>query len=167
MSQAPVHIVRYDPSWPEQFHVERALLKKLVEAWVVGSIEHVGSTAVVGLSAKPVIDVMVGVESLQSSVPARNVLIRNGYQYADYKTDEMHWLCKPSFAFRTHHVHLIPYNGHLWRERIAFRDLLRSDPVVAIQYELLKLELAKKFEFDREAYTDGKYPFITGVLGVR
>ena len=164
VTQAPIRVVPFDPSWPEKFDQERALLERLIDKWVAGGIEHVGSTAVPGLSAKPVIDVMVGVASLDASEPAKAVLVEHGYSYSAYKTDVMHWLCKPSFAFRTHHLHLIPYDSPLWHERLAFRDLLRADPTVAKEYEALKLDLARRHEFDREAYTDAKYPFIQRVL---
>src|SRR5215213_6463279 len=136
--EAPIHIVPYDPSWPGCFEAERALLAEVLERWLEGTIEHVGSTAVVGLCAKPVIDVMVGVRSLVDSVPARDALITLGYQYAEYKADVMHWLCKPSFAMRTHHIHLVPFGGPLWHERLAFRDLLRRDRSLADEYARLK-----------------------------
>jgi GrpB-like predicted nucleotidyltransferase (UPF0157 family) len=166
MPEAPVLVVPYDLSWPVKFEAERAVLEKLLAQWLVGSIEHVGSTAVVGLVAKPVIDIMAGVESLVASEPAKEVLRDHGYCYADYKTDVMHWFCKPSFEFRTHHLHLVPFRSALWHERLAFRDLLRSNPVVAKEYEAFKLTLAKEFEFDREAYTEAKSPFIARVLGL-
>ena len=163
--EAHVHVAPYDPTWPAQFAVERAALEPLLRRWRVGAIEHVGSTAVVGLLAKPVIDIMVGVQSLAASEPAKVVLQEHGYQYAAYKTDVMHWFCKPSFAHRTHHLHLVPYESPLWRERISFRNLLRSDPAVAERYAALKLELARRYEFDREAYTRAKAPFIARALG--
>lgn len=164
--QAPIHVVPYDPAWPGIFQVERDHLEELIGEWVVGGIEHIGSTSVVGLSAKPVIDVMVGVESLAASGPAKQRLVEHGYQWADYKTEVMHWLCKPSFAFRTHHLHLVPHGSPLWNERLAFRDLLRSDADVRRRYEALKLDLAQRYEHDREAYTDAKWPFIARALGI-
>jgi GrpB-like predicted nucleotidyltransferase (UPF0157 family) len=166
MPDAPVHIVPYDPTWPLLFQAERSLLASALSEWVVGSIEHVGSTAVVGLSAKPVIDIMVGVGSLPASEAAKPVLQKHGYQYADYKTDVMHWFCRPSFEVRTHHLHLVPYGSSLWHERLAFRDLLRANPAVAREYDTLKRELALKHRFDREAYTQAKYPFIARCLGL-
>jgi len=165
-ADAPVYIVPYDPSWPARFEAERALLAAVLRDFIVGPIEHVGSTAVRGLSAKPVIDIMLGVASLARSLPAIALLGEHGYRYAEYKTDVMHWFCKPSFELRTHHLHLVPYDSRLWRERIAFRDLLRSDPVVAVEYERLKRELAEKHRFDREAYTGAKSPFIAWCLGL-
>lgn len=164
MSDAPIEIVPYDSSWPAKFEMERAFLEPLLAPWRRGPIEHVGSTAVAGLSAKPVIDVMVGVTSLVGSRPAKEALRPAGYQYAEYKTDVMHWFCKPSFAMRTHHVHLIPFGSPLWHDRIRFRDRLRFEPSLAAEYSTLKQELAKRFELDREAYTEAKSPFIARVL---
>jgi GrpB-like predicted nucleotidyltransferase (UPF0157 family) len=164
MREAPVHVVPYDPAWVAKFEAEKAYLETLLAPWRYGPIEHVGSTAVVGLCAKPVIDVMVGVSSLIESEPAKHALIEAGYQYSDYMTHIMHWFCKPSFAMRTHHLHLVPYQSPLWRARLKFRDVLRSDAAVAAEYAALKTDLAKKFEFDREAYTEAKAPFIERVL---
>jgi GrpB-like predicted nucleotidyltransferase (UPF0157 family) len=162
--EAPVHIVPYDTSWPGQFEQERSLLFGLIGEWVNGTIEHVGSTAVPGLDAKPVIDVMVGVLSLDASRDAVIVLERNGYLYAEYKTDVMHWLCKPSLAYRTHHLHLMPYNSPLWKERLVFRNSLRSHSDIAREYAALKYQLAEQYRFDREAYTEAKSEFIRRVL---
>jgi GrpB-like predicted nucleotidyltransferase (UPF0157 family) len=164
MSEAPIHVVPYDPSWVAQFEREKAALKKLLAPWRRGPIEHVGSTAIPSLCAKPVIDIMVGVTSLGQSEPAKAALREAGYQYAEYKTDVMHWFCKPSFAMRTHHLHLIPYGAPLWHDRLKFRDVLRANPALAADYAALKLDLARKFEFDREAYTEAKSPFIARIL---
>ena len=164
--QAPVRIVDYDPSWPERFRREQAVLETLLAPFRSGPIEHIGSTAVVGLCAKPVIDIMAGVASLVSSEPAKDLLRQVGYQYAEYKTEVMHWFCKPSFARRTHHLHLVPFGSALWHERLAFRDSLRADPLLASEYAALKRRLAAELELDREAYTDAKAPFVARVLGV-
>lgn len=87
-----------------------------------------------------------------------------GYRYAEYKTDVMHWFCKPSFEHRTHHLHLIPFESPLWRDRLAFRDALRRSPALADEYAELKASLAQKYELDRDAYTEAKSPFIERVL---
>jgi GrpB-like predicted nucleotidyltransferase (UPF0157 family) len=126
MREAPIHVVPYDPTWVAKFEDEKAYLETLLAPWRRGPIEHVGSTAVAGLCAKPVIDVMVGVPSLPESEPAKDALCNVGYQYSDYRQDIMHWFCKPSFALRTHHLHLVPYESQLWRNRLRFRDLLRT-----------------------------------------
>lgn len=161
---ALVELSSYNPQWPASFEVEKAWLKSLVDQWLQGSIEHVGSTAVPGLVAKPVIDIMAGVKSLEASRPAIDVLKGQGYQYFPYKPDVMHWFCKPSDAFRTHHVHLIPYQSPLWQDRIRFRDALRSNPEIASKYASLKHKLAVRYRYDRGAYTQAKWPFIQWVL---
>ena len=165
-NDAPVRIVPYDPSWPLSFETERAALASLLAPWLAGPIEHVGSTAVPGLAAKPVIDIMVGVGGLEASRPALAELPRLGYCHFPYRAEVMHWFCKPSPAFRTHHLHLVPWKSQLWRDRIAFRDLLRARADVAADYAELKRRLAADHEFDREAYTDAKTPFVERALGM-
>lgn len=164
MKRASVVLEEYDQSWPSKFEDEKKHLMAIAGEWCHGGIEHVGSTAVPGMVAKPVIDVMFGVESLEKSKPAIKVLVANGYEYWPYKTDAMHWFCKPSDAFRTHHLHLIPFENRLWKERIKFRNLLRSNDRIAYEYARLKRELASSHKEDRETYTQKKWPFIQQVL---
>jgi len=161
--EAPVEIVPYDPSWPRQFADEAKILRRALAPWIVGSIEHIGSTAVPGLAAKPVIDIMLGVPSLDASRPAIEVATELGYRYAPYQVDVEHWFCKPSFSFRTHHLHMIPAGTPQWRRSIAFRDYLIAHPEVAAEYEILKRRLAAEHRLDREAYTVAKRPFIDRV----
>ena len=163
---AAVEIVPYDPRWAARFAEERALLARALAPWLTGAIEHVGSTAVAGLDAKPVIDIMAGVASLAASRDAVAAAERCGYLYFPYRSDVMHWFCKPSPAFRTHHLHLVPFGSNLWRERLAFRDYLREHPDVARDYAALKRELAERYRFDREAYTEAKGPFVTRITAL-
>ena len=132
--EASVRIVPYDPAWPSLFQQERSLLEAALGKWLAGPVEHFGSTAVPRLAAKPVIDIMAGVESLDASRDAIAAAGGLGYVYYPYRPDVMHWFCKPSAAFRTHHLHLVPFNSPLWIERLAFRDYLRKDPAVAAEY---------------------------------
>lgn len=150
----------YDPSWPTRFEQEKQSLGRALETWITGSIEHIGSTAIPGLAAKPVIDIMAGVEALEASRPAIDAVAHLGYCYFPYRPDSEHWFCKPSPAFRTHHLHLVPFGSGQWRGAIAFRDYLRSHPAIAAEYEVLKRRLAHEFHRDREAYTQAKHPFI-------
>jgi GrpB-like predicted nucleotidyltransferase (UPF0157 family) len=163
---ASVEIVPYDPAWPARFESERALLLRVLDPWLAGPITHVGSTAVPGLAAKPVIDIMAGVASLEASRDAIAALEAHGYMYYPYRPDVMHWFCKPSPAVRTHHLHLVPAGTALWTERLAFRDYLRRHPDVAQEYAALKHELAARYRFDREAYTESKGPFITRITAL-
>jgi GrpB-like predicted nucleotidyltransferase (UPF0157 family) len=161
---APVRIEPYDPKWPGLFETERDLLARVLEPWLVGRIEHVGSTAVPGLPAKPVIDIMAPVAGLESSRAAVAALEPFGYCYAPYKAEVEHWFCKPSPEFRTHHLHLVPMDSKLWIDCLAFRDLLVSDASVAKAYAALKYRLAADHRNDRERYTAEKSPFIESAL---
>jgi GrpB-like predicted nucleotidyltransferase (UPF0157 family) len=162
--ESPIQIEPYNPAWPAAFFAERELLVPVLEPWLAGSIEHVGSTAVPGLAAKPVIDIMAPVKDLESSRPALDAVQAMGYCYAPYKTDLMHWLCKPSPDLRTHHLHLVPLNSKLWVECLAFRDILIAQPSVARSYAALKQRLAAEHRSHRERYTEEKGPFIESAL---
>ena len=158
--QAEVAIVDYDPAWPARFEEERTALRRVLAPWLVGPIEHIGSTAVPGLAAKPVIDIMAGVDTLEASREAIDAAATLGYCYFPYQASLRHWMCKPSDAFRTHHLHLVPVSSPQWGRPIAFRNYLRAHHDVAAEYVQLKRELALKFRFDREAYTGAKGSFI-------
>jgi GrpB-like predicted nucleotidyltransferase (UPF0157 family) len=159
-----IEIIEYNAAWPAQFLAERDILQAALAKWLVGDIEHIGSTAVPGLAAKLVIDMMAPVASLEGSRGAIKAAESVGYCFYPYKPDEMHWFCKPSPEVRTHHLHLVPLVSQTWVERLAFRDALRQNPVLAQEYTALKRRLAQDFASDREAYTDAKAPFILKAL---
>ena len=160
----PIRVVRYDLSWPSRFESERVALQAAIGAWVEGGIHHVGSTAVPGLDAKPVIDILVGVHDLPSSRDCSNPLAELEYRYAPYRAQEMHWFCKPEPHHRTHHLHLVPVHSPRYEAELAFRDYLRADPGVAGEYSDLKRDLAWTFANDREGYTAAKAEFIERVV---
>ena len=160
----PIRIARYDPAWPARFAEERGHLSEAIGARATGGIHHVGSTAVPGLDAKPVIDILVGVDDLRASRGCFEALERLSYVYAPYRSDEMHWFCKPRPSRRTHHLHLVPTDSRRFREELLFRDRLRTRAELAEAYSVLKRSLAKRFEHDREAYTTAKSAFIRDVL---
>jgi GrpB-like predicted nucleotidyltransferase (UPF0157 family) len=163
----PIRIVPYDATWAELFERERARLQEAIGPWISGGIHHVGSTAVAGLAAKPIVDVLVGVEDLESSKACFEPLSRLDYLYAPYLAEEMHWFCKPHPGRRTHHLHLVPASAARYRDELRFRDLLRSDAALAASYAQLKQRLASRFERDRDAYTDAKSAFIARSLAPR
>jgi GrpB-like predicted nucleotidyltransferase (UPF0157 family) len=161
---APIELEPYNAAWPAAFIAERDLLDSILSPWLAGEIEHVGSTAVPGLAAKPVIDIMAPVKDLESSRPALAVLEKAGYCYAPYKADAIHWLCKPSPERRTHHLHLVPPDSPRWIECLAFRDLLAANASLANEYVALKYRLATRHRHDRNAYTEAKGSFIEAAL---
>jgi GrpB-like predicted nucleotidyltransferase (UPF0157 family) len=164
MSEAPIELVEYTPRWVELFDIEREVLKRGLQNWLVGIPEHIGSTAVPSLAAKPIIDIMAPVASLKASIPAIEAASRVGYAYYPYKPEVMHWFCKPSASNRTHHLHLVPFGSQLWQDRLAFRDALRASESLRTEYQALKQSLAQAHREDREAYTSAKGPFIERVL---
>jgi GrpB-like predicted nucleotidyltransferase (UPF0157 family) len=164
LNDAPIELEPYNTRWPELFALEATSLTKVLKPWLLGAVEHIGSTAVPGMFAKPVIDIMAPVFSLELAEPAIQALPELGYCYFPYKAEVMHWFCKPSPAHRTHHLHLVAAGSVLWLERIAFRDALRRSALLAAEYQSLKQRLASEHAHDRDAYTEGKSPFVQSVL---
>ena len=160
LRNAPVELVDYDPLWPARFEEERERLQPLLPG---AEIHHMGSTAVPGMPAKPVIDLIALVEDLDAPIPA--LRSAGGYEYPeDYNATlpRRRWLCRPSAAYRTHHLHLVDDPAELDR-RLRFRDRLRADAALAAEYAALKRELAARFRNEREAYTQAKRAFVERV----
>ncbi len=154
----PVRVVEYDPSWPTVFEAERTRLAPLLEG---AEIHHIGSTAVPGLAAKPIVDMIAVVDSYE--LPIARLVDDAGYQYPrafNATLTKRRFLCYPRADWRTHHMHLIDDRDELTRY-LRFRDRLRADPALARRYETLKRELAERHRHDREAYTEGKSEFVT------
>jgi GrpB-like predicted nucleotidyltransferase (UPF0157 family) len=159
-----VTIVAYDPDWPRRFEEERATLA-VVFAQSDVTIEHMGSTAVPGLGAKPVIDIMVGVSRLAEAEGRIAALEAAGYEYVrKYETQlpERRYFRKPRLGPRAYHLHCVIKGGDLWIRHLAFRDYLRAHPETAAAYYELKRELAMRCS--KEDYSDGKSAFIKGIL---
>lgn len=147
-----------------RFEKEQADLAEAIGDWVIDGIHHVGSTAVPGLTAKPIIDILAGVRDLDESRACFEPLAELDYLHAPYLSEEMHWFCKPHPSRRTHHLHLIPVDSKRYTDELAFRDRLRADPDLAAKYLALKRHLARRFARDREAYTNAKSDFVRGAL---
>ena len=167
-----VAIAPYDPRWPELFLAEKAQLEACLPPELLGRIEHFGSTAVPGLAAKPVIDMLVEVQDLTATRERIVPILRGqGYQYfwrpthGDDGPPFYAWFIKRGpRGERTHHIHMVePSFTEHW-DRLLFRDLLRQDPAVARGYERLKRDLAVHHSHDRVAYTHGKSVFIHGAM---
>jgi len=158
-------VLAYDPGWPRAFEVERALLEQVLAPWLRDGIHHVGSTAVPGLAAKPIIDVMAGVRDLEEARAAFAPLRALGYLHREHRP-EAHSLLKPGAGGwwqQTHHLHLTEPGSDLWRERLAFRDALRADPSLAHEYAEWKWREAAA-SGDPSPYRGDKRPFVARVL---
>ena len=163
----PVIVVPYDEAWPLLYQEERARIERAIGPWVE-EIEHVGSTAVPGLAAKPIIDIMVGVKGLEDSPILVERLVGIGYEYVPEFERVMpfrRYFRKVREGRLTHHIHLVERSNVEWWERhVLFRDYLRAHPETAQEYGRLKRNLAERFRRDREAYTDAKTDFVAGVI---
>lgn len=172
VTRDPVEVVDYDPGWPASFAREKTHLLACLPADVIVRIEHFGSTAVPGLAAKPIVDMLVEVTDLvevrERVVP---ILEEQGYEYfwrptfGDDGEPFYAWLIKRDARTgrRTHHIHMVErsFAGH-W-DRLLFRDYLIANPEVAAEYGRLKRELATGLSDDRVRYTEAKGEFIAGV----
>ena len=158
----------YDPAWPARFRIESQLIH-IALADLAPAIEHIGSTAVPGLAAKPVIDMLVGVRSLTEFERHYERLCIYGYEYIpEYERvlPDRRFFKRVVRGVRTHHVHVVELDGLYWNRYLKFRDSLRADSWLAARYAELKRRLAARFRFERDAYTNGKTGFVEAVLAM-
>ena len=158
-----IRIVEHDPEWPAQAEAE---MRRITDALgtVAGRIEHVGSTAVPGLAAKPIIDLQLSVARIDPIEAYRGPLERLGYLFVpDPESPDFHLFAKPAERPRTHHLHVCERGSDHERRHLAVRDFLRSHPDEAAEYEALKRRLAAEHPEDRLAYIEGKRAFMTSL----
>src|SRR3990172_6646682 len=163
--KAPVVIVEYDPRWPTLYEAEASAILGAI-GHVIVALEHVGSTSVPGLGAKPIIDILAGVRILADAAQCVEPLQGLGYEYVpeyEPETPGRPYFRKGPPAGRTHHLHLVEHGGEFWMRHLLFRDYLRAHPEAAHAYYRLKKELAAKFGSDRDGYTEAKTEFIRSV----
>lgn len=161
-----VRIVPYHPKWAEPFRSEKELLLQVMGQTAL-DIRHIGSTSIVGMPAKPIVDILVGLQTLPLVEPFVNDLNRIGYQDRGNGDEPgRRYFVKGSEKNRTHHLNFCALNGMFWTRHIVFRDYLEKHPEAAKQYAALKRELAAKFANDRRAYTNGKEKFVFSVLNL-
>jgi GrpB-like predicted nucleotidyltransferase (UPF0157 family) len=134
-------VVPYDREWPRRFETERKALESVLAPWLEGGIHHIGSTAIPGTAAKPIIDMMAGVGDFEEARAAFGPLRQLSYEYAFHRPGTHRFAKPPPPAPSTHHLHLTEPGSDLWRERLAFRDALRADPALVAEYEALKWRL--------------------------
>lgn len=161
----PIELVSYDPAWLGLYLEEEARLRRALAGIPGLRIDHCGSTSVPGLEAKPILDILIRVDSREDWPRLVGPIEGLGYLYwaSNPDKDTLYFVkgLPPAAQRRTHHIHVFD------RARTAeldFRDLLCRDPEVTRKYVALKRELADRFQFDRKAYTDAKTEFIQGAL---
>jgi GrpB-like predicted nucleotidyltransferase (UPF0157 family) len=162
-------IVAYDPRWPAHYEQERAALVTALGTRMLG-IEHVGSTAVSGLAAKPIIDILIGLPRLEDADDCADTLATLGYQFVAealaYLPDDRYFRRLVNSVERVIeevHLHATAYGSTFWRDRIRFRDMLRSSPLLADDYLELKRELARRYTPGPD-YSIAKTDFIQRTL---
>lgn len=161
----PIEVVPYSPEWKEEFRRIKERMLEMVGDLIL-SAEHVGSTSIEGLSAKPVIDLDLVIESYDVLPEVIERFQKFGYEHCGNLGCEGREAFKSLNVdgFMDYHLYVCPKDGKGYLEHIAFRDYLRSHPTAAKQYEAVKLRLAQMYRNDREAYTNGKTEFVTSVL---
>ena len=161
-----ISIIPYDPEWPILFKKESESLRHNLPASLITRIEHFGSTAIPGLAAKPIVDVLVEVDSLEETQKQIVPLLESeGYEYF-WRTDSQPpyaWFIKRNAeGKRTHHIHIVEADSKKW-ERLYFRDYLKKFPAEAKRYGELKQSLSEKYPNDRVGYTEGKTEYVLSV----
>ena len=180
MSQAvsqTIYLADYDPRWPAMFEEERARLQAAIGEWAA-DIQHVGSTSIPGIAAKPIIDIAVHLHSLVDALKCITPLV-----------EDLEYECLGEFGipdriyfrrgtatplpaqtaghdrtWRTHQIHMYPLGHDQYAKQITFRDYLRAHPDAASEYETLKRELAVRHAGDIEAYAEAKSDFVQSIL---
>jgi GrpB-like predicted nucleotidyltransferase (UPF0157 family) len=166
MPDQPVEIVEYDPAWSARFADQQSQVSAVLSAWLAGPVEHIGSTSVPGLPAKPVVDMLALVRSLDEVQAAVGILGANGWVFwpDDPCRDCRLWFLRPRPEARTHHLHVIERDHPHARALLSFRDALRIDQDLRREYARLKKDLADQHRDNRNAYSNAKGEFVERVL---
>lgn len=166
LESGQVRVVPYDSTWPHMFASEAGRLQQhFARARLPVSIEHTGSTAVPGLAAKPILDILAGYP--QGAVVASYITVLTNADYVHREEQEI-----PGREFfrrgtpRAYQVHLAAIDGAFWRDHLTFRERIRADDALRDSYAALKLDLAASYPRDREAYIAAKEPFVNEVLAL-
>jgi len=163
LERGAVKLEPYDYKWSMLFDDERELLYFHLNDLII-EIEHVGSTSIEGLFAKPIIDIAIGVRSLNKVIKLKEKLKKIGYFEVPVSVDDKQVFAKYKENKITHFLHVMIFNQNLWRDQISFRDYLRSFPDSRLEYIKLKEELANKYPNDVISYTNEKKKFVDNIL---
>lgn len=157
-----VALASYDPQWADQFEAEKQAIQVAVGDRAA-AIHHIGSTAIPGLAAKPVIDILLVVRQLADFVDCIAPLQRLGYSFIDYPQNVDRKFFRKGQP-RTHHLHIVAEDNAELRDHLIFRDALRADAALRDEYAALKYDLANRFKTDRAHYSDSKTQFVRRVI---
>ncbi len=164
MQKNKVVIDPYSPEWAIEFKKEKRALETLLKGHIL-AIEHIGRTSIPELSAKPIIDIAVAVQTKDRLYDLIPILSKNGYDVMDSIETKGEVLArKGPPECRTHYIHIEVIESTFWRNHILFRDYLLAHPESVKQYELLKKDISKKYKDERKKYTAAKNEFIQDIL---
>lgn len=156
----PIALTPHQPCWKDWYEEEKQELESLLPAKEVASIHHIGSTAIDTIWAKPIIDILIEVPKNSEMQRIVKILLHNGYllmSQSENRVSLNKGYTENGFAERVFHIHVRVIGDH---DEFYFRDYLEANPAIAKEYEKLKLELWKKYEYNRDAYTEAKTAFI-------
>jgi GrpB-like predicted nucleotidyltransferase (UPF0157 family) len=162
-----VEVVSPDESWADRFDAERVELERLLAPWLDGGVHHVGSTAVPGLAARPIVDILAGVRSESAARAAAPVLERAGWRRDGELGEGGLRFSKRTRDRGAYQLDLFPAASPRFAERLELREALRDDPHLAEAFNVLKRELAARAPHDDRGFSEAKEGFITGVLRAR
>ncbi len=163
LKRGTVKLVSNHEEWKSLFEHERKSLSKLLNSDI--KIEHVGSTAIPCVPAKPIIDIVMGYSDDGVKKAIFKILRSCGYEDMGEKGKKNHrFFAKGPDDNRTHYIHVTKINSEVWDEYVLFRDFLLRHQGAREKYNALKIKLAKKYADKRELYTEGKSKFITDIL---
>lgn len=157
-------IEEYQEAWPQQFEAEKTHLSKFIPESAI--VEHIGSTSVPGLAAKPIIDIMIGLVNFDVANSLVAGISSLQYEYVSQFEDQMpyrRFFRKEKEGVRTHHIHMVAIDSEFWNRHLAFRNYLRNHPEVAGEYAAIKYELAQREWSDMNDYADAKTEFIRSI----
>jgi GrpB-like predicted nucleotidyltransferase (UPF0157 family) len=159
-----VRLAPFSEEWKHIFEAESALLHTVIGRYILG-IQHVGSTSIPGMLAKPIIDIAIAVSDYEEAKVCIEPIETLGYEYkGEFGIPRRHYFVKGDP--RTFHIHICEVRSQEWVDLLFFRDHLSQHPNLAQEYASLKLQLATIYPQDRTAYLEGKAPFIQCVLQI-
>jgi len=159
-----VRLASYSPEWKNIFEQEKKLLQSSIGSYII-EIQHIGSTSIPGMVAKPIIDIGIAVERFEEGVVCIKPMENLGYIYnGENGIPRRHYFDKGDPT--AYHLHMLEQDSDEWKKHITFRDFLRNNEEAAKEYARLKQQLAVKFRHDRLSYTNGKSEFIKHILKV-
>lgn len=163
----PISLVPHDDGWKQQFDEMNAYLTDILSEYRIVRISHIGSTAIQGIMAKNIVDILLEIASGEDIEKVAKALTDNGYiqmSASDSRISLNKGYTPDGYADQVYHVH-VRYEGD--NDEIYFRDYLNAHPDAAKEYERLKLSLWKRFEHDRDAYTAGKTEFVRRIMSMK